>query len=119
MEGIEKVNKNIKEIYARRKAAVFAICLETSARALQWFRNWQRKNEFWNNQTKQALNRVFTRAYISETDIENYVAWFIAHGVDYGIYLELANDRQNESLRKTISVFIDQFLRDVKSLYVE
>ncbi len=108
-----RVSKKIKTIYERRKLAVYALSLSYAARALNYFRQNQDSNAYWSNRTYQARDRVFSNAQI-EGDI---VSWFIAHGVDYGIYLELANNRLHEALRPTIVHFFADFKKDLEKLF--
>ncbi len=111
---VGRVSRRIRSIYERRRLAVYALSLSYAARALNYFRQNQDDNAYWTNRTHPgAMDRVFADAQI-EGDI---VSWFIAHGVDYGIYLELANNRQNEALRPTIVHFFDDFKKDLESLY--
>ena len=67
------------------------------------------EGEFWNNKTSEAANAVFGETYRTKTEI----GFFLAHGMDYGIYLELANNRQNEVLRPLIEEFGAKFLKSV------
>lgn len=109
----KKVVRNIINIYDRRKAGIYAFSLEYAAIALRYFRQVQSGGGFWENQTTEALNRMFSDAFMNK----NEVGWFMAHGVDYGVYLELANDRRNESIRPTIQRFAGRFFNAVKGLY--
>jgi hypothetical protein len=110
---VDGVKRNIQEIYNRRRAAVYALCLSYAARALNKFRQDQQGERFWKNQTGQAMARVFSNATMED----NVVSWFMAHGVQYGVYLELANDRKHEALRPIIQEFIEPFMKDLKELY--
>ncbi len=112
-DDVGRVSRRIKGIYERRRLAVYALSLSYAARALNYFRQNQDNNAYWSNRTYQARDRVFADAQI-EGDI---VSWFIAHGVDYGVYLELANNRLHEALRPTIVHFFDDFKKDLESLY--
>ena len=110
---VGRVSRRIRSIYERRRLAVYALSLSYAARALNYFRQNQDNNAYWVNRTYQARDRVFADAQI-EGDI---VSWFIAHGVDYGVYLELANNRKSEALRPTIVHFFDDFKKDLERLY--
>lgn len=113
-DDVRKVKNNIAGIYERRAAGVYALSLEYAAIALRYFRQVQSGGGFWTNRTSEALNRMFSNAFRSG----NEVGWFMAHGVDYGVYLELANDRRNEAIRPTIQRFSGRFFQAVKGLYV-
>lgn len=116
--GIIEVKKNIRSIYERRRIALLALALSYAGRAINTFRRLQppgpnAKGFFWTNRTGQAAARVFTNATLEK----NIVTWFISHGVQYGVYLELANDRKHEALRVIINLFLQDYLRDVRRLY--
>jgi hypothetical protein len=116
--GIAEVKKNIRRIYERRRQALFALSLHYAALAINYFRSKQpatpgAKGAYWTNRTGQAAARMFSNAEISE----NIVSWFVAHGVQYGVYLELANDRQNEAIRLVIQRFAGRFFQDARKLF--
>lgn len=92
---------------------MYALSLEYAARALNDFRRRQAQEEFWKNQTFTAMNTVFSDAFITG----NVIGWFLAHGIEYGVYLELANDGKNQALRPVVVRFAKQFYEDVEKLY--
>jgi hypothetical protein len=107
------VKRNIADIYNRRVAAIYALSLEYAAIALRYFRQVQSGGGFWQNRTSEALNRMFSNAFRDG----NEIGWFMSHGVSYGVYLELANDRKHEAIRPTIQRFASRFINAVKRLY--
>ena len=110
-----EVNKNIEEIFARKKIAVYALCLNYAAQALARFRQRQSLNTFWENRTGLAKDTVFTGAY-QENEI---FVWYMAHTQQYGIYLELANNRQNEAIRPIINYYEPKFRRDLAKIFAD
>jgi len=68
--------------------------------------------KYWTNRTSDARNRVFSEV-INKADA---IGFFMAHGIDYGVYLELANDRQNEALRPLIEKYGRMFIERVRAL---
>lgn len=117
-DSVKKVFKNIEDIYDRRRAAVYALSLDYAAKALAEFKRRQPRGignsgDFWTNQSSQAADRVFSDAYIQG----EVIGWFLAHAVDYGVYLELANDRQNEALTPIIRELAPKFRRAIKDMY--
>ncbi len=110
---VTAVKLNIGAIFERRRAALYALCLAYAARALSIFRTEQAENTFWQNRTGQAYVRVFATGYMDE----EACGWFMAHGVQYGTYLELANDRQHEALRPIIESLVPDFQRDLRDLF--
>lgn len=95
------VGSNIAGIFDRKIATLYAYGQQLAEEAVQEMQTRQAGNEFWNNQTLQAMQRLFGEAF---QDADS-VGFFIAHAVEYGIYLELANDRQNAILVPTITKY--------------
>ena len=114
--GAAKVSRNINNAFARKKPAVYALCLHYSALALQYFRAEQSANKFWINRTGLAKDTVFSGAFKEGEDI---IGWFMAHTLQYGIYLEKANNEKHASLAPTINHFYAPFMRDLRSLYAD
>lgn len=116
--GITEVKQNIRGAYARAEAQLYALCLYYAGLAINYFRSVQpaktgAKGKFWHNQTGQAALRMFTDAFK-----ENLIyGWFMAHGVQYGAYLELANDRKHEAIRPIIQRFAGRFLADARKIF--
>jgi hypothetical protein len=119
MKGIEmaantkKVVSNIINIYDRRKVAIYALALRFSAMSINEFRDRQGAEEFWKNQSTQAMKRMFTNAF---TGID-VVGFLMAHGVEYGPHLELANNGQNQAIRPIMNKYAALFIAAVKELY--
>ena len=113
LTGIPTVKKNIVNAFNRKKAGLFALSGSYALRAIQDFRAQQAGNKYWENQSNQAKDRMFTNPFIEGDD----VGWRMAHGVEYGPYLELSNDRQNEAIRPTMLKFTNSFLEAVRKLY--
>jgi hypothetical protein len=111
--GIKDVKRNISAIYQRKINATLALCDEYGAMALNRLLQKQSNNEFWNNQTYTAIDTVFYGT-LSEKD---FVGFFLAHAVEYGVYLELANNRQNAALLPTVVAFYARFEKDLKEIW--
>ena len=77
------------------------------------FRERQTGSKYWKNRTHDAEKRMFSEAFIDR----NEIGWFLAHGVSYGVYLELANNRQNEAIRPIVNELAPQFFKEVKALW--
>jgi hypothetical protein len=117
---VEKVKRRVRSIYEKRRAQIYGISLQYAAMALLNFQMQQRMaphsfGNFWDNQTAQAAARVFSDAFRDGRS----VGWFLAHGVYYGVYLELANDRKHESLRPIVQHYAGRFLADVRKMYAD
>ena len=115
---VTKVIQNVRSIYERRRAQVYALCLDYAGIAIRYFRQVQPAKpgtwgEFWHNQTGVAALKMHTDAEMKE----NIISWFMAHGVSYGVDLELANDGARQAIRPVIQRFVGRFYRDLKKLY--
>jgi hypothetical protein len=108
-----EIGNNIANIFERRKAAIYGLSQQYSALALQYFRRHQEGNEYWNNQTSDAMNTMFTRTF-KEGDS---VGWLMAHHMAYGVYLELSNDGRHEAIRLVITIYANKFLKALDNLY--
>jgi len=120
MQGLDNLKKNITQIYDRRKAAVYAIGLKWGAIALEYFQRQQPaspggRGQFWNNQSAYAAATVFF--YVLRDS--GFIALRLAHLAQYGVYLELANDRKHESLRPIIQRFAGRMIREIQELYAD
>lgn len=110
---VQNIVGNIKTIQGRRVTASIVLCKYYAARALQTFRKFQMHNVFWNNQTNTAYNTVFASDFVEK----DAIGWFIAHLMEYGIYLELANDRKHEALRPIVVELEAEFKEDLKRIW--
>lgn len=113
--GIEVVQANITGIFERRKAAMSALCLFYAAKVEAELHRRQSGNKYWTNRTHQALDRSFGNAF-SESG-GTIVGFFLAHGVQYGAYLEFARNGQNAAIWKVMKDFVKPFLADVAKIY--
>lgn len=115
-----KPSDQLKAIYQRKRAALYSISLAFAGQELAGFRARQPSGsgvvgEFWTNQTSVAADSVFSDAFVDKDDM----GWFISHGVDYGVYLELANDRKHEALRPIVEAAFPKFMEAVRGLYAD
>jgi len=108
----------------RRRASVQMICLQFAGKALKEFRTRQARDEFWDNQTFTAMDSVFSDAIKGQG---NDVGWFLAHGVEYGVYLErwtwtgelktLNDGRVSSALRVIVNALQPAFFERIRRLY--
>jgi hypothetical protein len=117
-DDVNNIKKKINSIYEKRRAQIIGICLYYTQLSIQYFWSVQppipnTQGAFWHNWTGQAAARMFTGT-IEEGEI---LGWYMAHGVDYGVYLELANDRRFESIRPIIQRYAGRFFADCRKLY--
>ena len=104
--GTEAVKQKINSEFERRKRSVYGLCVYYAGVVLRHFRTRQAGNTYWENRTNFAKDTVFSKAF---KDGEDVLGFLLAHTMEYGIYLETANDRQNEALRPIINEYLPQF----------
>ena len=108
----KQVAANIKTIYDRKRAALYALALKYAGEAINFFRKEQAQGTYWTNRTSQAKDRMFTNAFIED----NVIGWFMAHGVEYGPYLEKANNGIHEAIRPIMIEFGLKFIKDAREI---
>jgi len=112
-QDVNKVKKNIASSYHRKRAALFVLSLDFAGRIINDFRQIQEGSElYWNNQTGDAAKTMFSEAFQND----NEIGFFLSHYERYGIYLELANDRQNEAIRPLILKWAPRFYKAAKEI---
>jgi hypothetical protein len=111
--GLPNVLSNIRGTFERKVATTYALCLEYAARAEAYFKNEQAGNRWWTNRSGQARDRMHGGAEKSAL----FLSWFLAHGVQYGTYLELANDGRYQAIRPVINYFLPEFKKDLMRIW--
>jgi hypothetical protein len=91
----------MNQIFDARRVKLVAYCTLLAGLALQSMQEIQIDNGVWQNETSQALLGLFS-GVIDEGEV---VGFFVAHMMEYGVFLELANDRKYEILRPTAERF--------------
>jgi len=71
------------------------------------------KGKYWTNRTGQAAARMRTRAI----RYDDGASFKMQHGVMYGTYLELCNNREHESIGKIIADVYENFRNELLELY--
>ena len=94
--NIDELSQNLDEFQGRLKYAV-QMYASTKANELEALMKANRK---WTDRTGMAKARL--NASISEPD-ENTIRITLAHGVEYGIWLELANEKNFAIIAPTLS----------------
>ncbi len=117
-DDINRVTGKIVSIYERRRAYLYAISLAYAGRAIARFRAQQpaisgQRGMYWTNRTAQAAARMFTKAFMDG----NSIGWLMAHGVPYGVKLELSNNRRNEAIRPLVEAYGQAMLAAVRKYY--
>lgn len=114
-QGFSLVTKNIYSITDRRIVASYALCVAYASYALKEFRTNQDLNKFWTNQTYTAEKEMFGDAF--SEDGNNIIGWFMAHGAEYGVYLELANDRKYAAIWPIVLKYSYMFKKDLAKIW--
>jgi len=112
-DSVAAVKSNVQKIFNRKYNAAIALCYEYAGMVLNSFLQQQSRNKFWTNRTYVALDTVFSRVIV-EKDV---VGFFLAHSVEYGVYLELANDRKYAALAPVMMKFLARFEKDLQEIY--
>ena len=76
------------------------------------FENYAKQNRPWTDRTGQARQRLTGWVEMFSDKIRIH----IGHGVDYGIYLELANQRRFAILQKTVNAASPEILEGFSEL---
>ena len=121
---VATVKRNLDD----RRPVVVALCRHYAGLALQEFRVRQAQNEFWINRTFTAFGSVFSGLVDGPG---NDVGWFLAHGVEYGLYLERwswtdelkriyigeEGERISSALRVIVNGLQPKFFSDLQKIY--
>jgi hypothetical protein len=112
-----RAQDGLVQIIRKRVEILLGICRQYAARALKQFHetqpNEQLKKGYWTNRTMSARNMVFPGTEITK----EFVSFFLAHGVEYGIKLELGHDRRFEALRPIVYSLYDEFISTLKEVF--
>jgi hypothetical protein len=115
-----EVSRNLDAIFAHKRADVLALCLRFAGGIKAEFRVRQLvgqgvRGQYWTERLENAAKTVFSDAFIDGDDL----GFYIAHMMDYGVYLELANDRKHEALRPLIEEFYPKFKAALQVIYAD
>lgn len=119
MATAKQVSAKIKHILmVKRVAQVEALDRYYAVLVINYFISVQKTGignpgKYWHNQTEQAAARMFAKSFKEGNDM----GFFLSHGVDYGLWLTLANDRRHDALTPIIKKFAGRYLSDVKKLF--
>ena len=103
----------MNEIFDEKKVRLAGECERIAGVAHEDMQTRQLQNEFWENETFQAVETLFTGP-IHEPDAEGF---FVAHQKDYGVFLTLANDRKHDILLPTANKFAEDLVKAAKDIY--
>ena len=102
-----EIRKNLQEMMSMAAVKMYA---ETQAKNLE---GYAKENRPWTDRTGDARKRL--TGYV--TEIENGYRINLAHGVDYGIWLELAMEKRFAILEPTIRLKGAEVIRGARQLW--
>lgn len=102
MKGLDEAMRKLKQFTPKLKSAL-ALDAQNIAANME---RWAKENANWNDRTSHARLFLTTTVKWKNTN-ELMVA--LSHQVDYGVYLELANEGKYAILEKAIAQFTPQF----------
>lgn len=102
--------KNLDRAFTSKEYGGLLMLMQTAASKME---SWAKQNAPWTDRTGQARQRLTGQAYWEDSSI---VVAAIAHQVDYGIWLELAHQRQYAILEKALDEHRGEIEDAVKTL---
>lgn len=109
MAGLGAVLSNLNKWAEEKRAGCEGVARVTGANA----ENYAKTNHRWLNRTGHAQAGLNGGSYWEDPTV---LKVYLAHSVEYGIYLELANDRHYAILEEAISEYKQQFYDGVKKV---
>ncbi len=109
MSGLNEVLKNLYKWAAEKRAGCEAVSRVTAAQ----MQNYARLNRPWKDQTGNARAGLNGGSYWETMQI---LKVYIAHSMEYGIFLELASDSKYEILSPTIKEFQDKWYQGISRI---
>ena len=94
---------------------VSAVIANVALVAQRWapdIESWMKANAPWTDRTGNARQTLNTEVM----DLTSEIAIVLAHGVDYGVYLELAHGGQYEIIGPALDEFAPKVWADVKAM---
>lgn len=112
MSGFSLDDSNLREglfSFEERAALALQMYCETAASDLE---DYMKQNRPWTDRTSQARQRLST--YVERTTTGFRIV--LAQGVDYGIWLELANEKKYAILEPTVRLRGPEVVRNFRGL---
>ena len=111
MSGLGIVLGNLGKWAIEKRAGVEGVARVTGANMQNYARN--RAHDVWHKQSGLARAGLHGGSFWQNPFI---LMIFIAHGMDYGVYLELAHDRKYALLEEVRDKYKDSFYNGVKKI---
>jgi hypothetical protein len=116
-ESIKRAVKNIDSEFKRREKLAVAKCRQYAGSAEKDIKKKQGTTKgqgtVWTNRTSQAIEGI--QGYVIKDKDE--IGWGVCHTMEYGVYLETANDRKYEILWPMVQTLKPRFEQDIKAIY--
>lgn len=109
MSGLNIVLGNLAKWAIEKKAGCEAVSRVIASNAT----NYAKKNKRWKDQTGNARAGLHGGSFWESPTI---LKAFVAHSMEYGIYLELAHDRKYQILEESIKQFQDSWYNSIKRI---
>ena len=109
MSGSGQVIANMYKWAAMKRAGIEGVSRVAAANA----QNYARTHRIWQDQSGHARGMLNGGMYWETMAI---LKIFMAHGVEYGIYLELAHDRKYQILEEAINKVKDDWFNAVRRI---
>ena len=109
MAGLPQVLSNLNAWAAQKQAGLEGLARVTAAN----MQNFARANKRWQDRTGNARAGLHGGHYWENPFM---LLVFIAHSVEYGLYLELSNDRKYQILEITANQFKEQLYNGAKRI---
>jgi hypothetical protein len=106
MSGLPQVLANLEKWGKEKKAGCTGVARTTASQ----MQNYARQNRRWQDQTGNARAGLHGGSFWENAFLYAY----IAHAVEYGVYLELAHDRKYQILEETANKFRDEFYKSIE-----
>lgn len=114
-EGVNTVIRNLKGWADRKRAATVALAQNWAGTLEGQMKQEQSRGRYWVNRTHAALLGLRGEASVGR----DAVRIILAHGVDYGVYLELANDGKHAILKPTLTAAAPRIYKTYDRLWKE
>lgn len=104
------LHKKLSDDFSQKFGALILMFASTNARTLEYK---MKANRPWTDRTNMA--KVTLRAVVSQPD-KNTIRITLAHGVSYGIWLELANEKNYAIVAPTIKEEGPRVIEDLNGI---
>lgn len=106
---LSAISQKLDEIFGIKAKEAIYMYAETAAADLE---SYMKRNRLWTDRTGSAKARL--RAVVQE--VAEGVRIALAHGVDYGIWLELGNEKRYAIIQPTINSKSDEIMQGFAKL---